>query len=132
MSAVAHADPRADINTTPLVDVMLVLLIIFMITAPLLSHRLDAKLPQPGPDQDQPAPVQLALLREAGLTRLYWDGELVDERALVARLRDAGTAEQTPLLVVRAADQVGYTELTDLLATLRAAGLSSVTVDPQH
>src|SRR5947199_3302270 len=76
--------PMADINVTPLVDVMLVLLIIFMITAPMLTHRIKIDLPQPTnnpPPQidNPPEPITLSV-RSNG--QFYWNDEAVSEEQL--------------------------------------------------
>ena len=55
VSTVSRQDVLASINITPLVDVMLVLLVIFMITAPALTRTIELDLPQPAPNQDPPA-----------------------------------------------------------------------------
>ena len=81
--------PMAEINVTPLVDVMLVLLIIFMITAPLMSHKIRIDLPQANPnvqEQNPPEPIDLAV-KESG--EIFWNDELVTEAMLQAQLRVA-------------------------------------------
>ena len=74
----------ADINVTPLVDVMLVLLIIFMITAPMLTHRIKIDLPQPTNNpppqvENPPDPITLSV-RSSG--QFYWNDQLVSEEQL--------------------------------------------------
>ena len=76
--------PMADINVTPLVDVMLVLLIIFMVTAPILSYPIDIDLPQrsvrpPENPQDPPEPIELRI--DAG-SQVYWNDSPVPLSAL--------------------------------------------------
>ena len=88
--------PMADINVTPLVDVMLVLLIIFMITAPLMTHKIRIDLPQANPnviDTPQPDPIDLAV-KAAG--DLYWNDELITEAMLSAQLRVAAQKQPQP------------------------------------
>ena len=79
--------PMADINVTPLVDVMLVLLIIFMITAPMLSHKIKIDLPQPNPNvvnpENPPDPVRLQIRQDGSL---YWNDTPVDELGLKAQI----------------------------------------------
>ena len=68
--------PMAEINVTPLVDVMLVLLIIFMITAPLMAHKVEIKLPEANLDvksEDQSRPITLAI-KESG--DIFWNDEV--------------------------------------------------------
>ncbi|MCD9085192.1 biopolymer transporter ExbD [Stenotrophomonas sp. SY1] len=89
--------PMADINVTPLVDVMLVLLIIFIITAPLMSHKVKVELPEanliqdPEAAQDRKNPITVAV-KEDG--KLYWNDEEVSKETLESRFATA--AQQTP------------------------------------
>ena len=96
-----QAGPMADINVTPLVDVMLVLLIIFMITAPILAHQVQIDLPQkttaPPTQIDPPPPIALRI-RATG--ELYWndqpmiradeDTEFKDVATMMASAKTAG------------------------------------------
>jgi len=87
----------ADINVTPLVDVMLVLLIIFIITAPLMSHKVKVELPEanliqnPEDAPDRKNPITVAV-KEDG--KLYWNDEEVSKETLESRFATA--AQQTP------------------------------------
>ena len=94
--------PMAEINVTPLVDVMLVLLIIFMITAPLMSHKIRIDLPQANPnvqEQNPPEPIDLAV-KESG--EIFWNDELVTEAMLQAQLRVSAQKNPQPELQIRA------------------------------
>ncbi|MCZ7654703.1 MAG: biopolymer transporter ExbD [Rhodocyclaceae bacterium] len=86
-------DDLAEINMIPLIDVMLVLLVIFIVTAPLLTHAVKVDLPRASssPNLTQPDNVQLAI---DGRSQVYWNGEAVDAAALAERIcrRRAGTA----------------------------------------
>ena len=89
--------PMADINVTPLVDVMLVLLIIFIITAPLMSHKVKVELPEanliqnPEDAPDRKNPITVAV-KEDG--KLYWNDEDVSKETLESRFATA--AQHTP------------------------------------
>ncbi len=89
--------PMADINVTPLVDVMLVLLIIFIITAPLMSHKVKVELPEanliqdPEAAQERKNPITVAV-KEDGT--IYWNDEEVSKETLESRFATA--AQQTP------------------------------------
>ncbi len=87
--------PMADINVTPLVDVMLVLLIIFMITAPMLTHKVKIDLPQPNPNvvqpENPPDPIRLKIDQSGAL---YWNDTPVDELGLKAQIAVIASAEQ--------------------------------------
>mgnify|MGYP001758516123 FL=1 len=89
--------PMADINVTPLVDVMLVLLIIFIITTPLMSHKVPIKLPEANLEQKEDEakkrtnPITLAVQEDGSI---YWNDEPVTKDVLESRLSSA--AQQTP------------------------------------
>src|SRR5688572_17474986 len=84
---IAYADvseqPFSTINTTPIIDVMLVLLIMFIITLPLMTHSVKIDLPRDGQTQEEPEIHELAL---DSASRLTWDGAPIAESALPARL----------------------------------------------
>ena len=96
--------PMADINVTPLVDVMLVLLIIFIITAPLMSHKVQIKLPEANliqdPDKlnDRKQPITVSV-KENG--DLYWGDERVTKEILESRLSSAAQLTPQPPLNLR-------------------------------
>jgi len=88
--------PMAEINVTPLVDVMLVLLIIFMITTPLMTNKTQITLPQANLEKKEEAklkatPIQLAVQEDG---KLYWNDEPITREILESRLSSA--AQQTP------------------------------------
>ena len=115
--------PMADINVTPLVDVMLVLLIIFMITAPMLTHKVKVDLPQPNPNVVQPEnplePIRLKIDRAGAL---YWN----DKLGLKAQI--AVIAQQTyqPELQINADDGVAYEAVARVLADAKSYGLTKI------
>jgi len=120
--------PVADINVTPLVDVMLVLLIIFMVTAPLLTAGVPVNLPDSRAkalDQDQ-KPVQLSL-DAAG--KLFVDQDEVAEADLPARLERiaaARTGAQPPQVFLRADRGLDYGRVMRVMGELNRAGLNRV------
>ncbi|MGQ7840037.1 ExbD/TolR family protein, partial [Burkholderia pseudomallei] len=104
------SQPMADINMTPLIDVMLVLLVIFIITAPLLTHAIRLDLPKvaAAPARETPETITVSI-DAAG--KLYWNDAPVAPvapDALAARLRDAAAAGQDPELHLRAARDTRY------------------------
>lgn len=122
--------PMADINVTPLVDVMLVLLIIFMITAPLLMTGVPVNLPDSRAKAlDQPQkPVQISI-DKAGT--IYVDDEAVAEDALAARL-DKVVVSSPPgdpaQIFLRADRAVDYGKVAAVLGELNHAGLNKVSL----
>jgi biopolymer transport protein ExbD len=119
--------PMADINVTPLVDVMLVLLIIFMITAPLMSHKVKVELPKatldPRPEAKPPPPQTLAIKANG---ELYWNDERMTPGSFEQKL--AVTAQMTPQpqVNVRADETTKYRIIDDAVQTVRKAGIRKV------
>ena len=118
--------PMADINVTPLVDVMLVLLIIFMITAPLMTHKVVVKLPEASlntkPTLTTP-PVTLAIKSDG--TR-YWNDELVNAARLDQYMGVIVQKDPQPQVNIRADATTKYGVINDAVQTLRKAGVRKV------
>ena len=119
--------PMAEINVTPLVDVMLVLLIIFMVTAPLLVAGVPVNLPQSRAgalDQDQ-KPVQVSLDAQG---RLFLDDEQLAFQALPARLEAiaAKAGAEKPQVYLRADKGLDYGRVMQVMGELSRAGLTKV------
>lgn len=124
-SAPASRSQLADINITPLVDVMLVLLVIFMVTAPILSRPIDAMLPQRVDGQPTEPPNDLVL--KVGLAGLYTlDDRPITLGELRARLEDASIADPRTVLQVEAADGADYQHLVSALAQADASGIRNI------
>jgi biopolymer transport protein ExbD len=118
--------PMAEINVTPLVDVMLVLLIIFMITAPLMTHKIRIDLPQANPnvvETTPPDPIDLAV-KESG--DLYWNDELITEAMLAAQLRVAAQKTPQPELQIRAEKATQYQLIATVMANAKSAGMVKI------
>src|SRR5262250_2427940 len=97
----AANQPMAEINMVPLIDVALVLLVIFIITAPLLTHAVKLDLPKASSEPNLTRPEHVALsIRADGA--LYWNGEHVDRRALRERLAAAARQRPQPEIHLRA------------------------------
>ena len=122
----SNTQPMAEINTTPLVDVMLVLLVIFIITAPLLTHaiRLDLPNAQAPASSEQPETITLSI-DPAGA--LFWNNEAVaDIDALGERFRQAAAQQPQPELHLRADQNVAYRYVAQTLADASKAGLGRI------
>jgi biopolymer transport protein ExbD len=117
-----RAAPMAEINTTPLVDVMLVLLIIFIITAPLFTHAVKIDMPQASsqPNPEEPDAITLALDAEG---RLFWNDEPIDEAALKQRLGDAARREPQPELQLRVDKATRYERLAAIMSAAQSKGI---------
>ena len=117
--------PVAEINMVPLIDVMLVLLIIFIVTAPLLTHAVKLDLPKASstPIITKRENIQLAIDGE-GL--LYWNGELMTRPQLAEHLRRAATVDPQPEIHLRADRTTQYQVLSEVLADAAKAGLTRI------
>ena len=119
------SQPMADINVTPLVDVMLVLLVIFIITAPLLSYSIKLDLPNDPAPASEPAPATVRLSIDAG-GAVYWDGEPVSDEQLTARMAEAAKSITLPELHLRADKATRYERISFVLSTAQQAGLAKI------
>ena len=119
--------PMADINVTPLVDVLLVLLIIFMITMPLLTHKIKVDLPQPTnnppPETNPPDPILLSV-RPGG--QLFWNDEPITEVGLQAQLRVTAEKNPQPELQIKAERTTKYQEVATVMADAKNAGMTKI------
>ncbi|MBQ4856400.1 biopolymer transporter ExbD [Rhodanobacter sp. B2A1Ga4] len=119
--------PMSEINVTPLVDVMLVLLIIFMITAPVLAHKIQVDLPQPNPNPtpqtNPPDPIHLKI-DQAGA--LYWNDTPVDELGLKAQLAVIAQQSNQPEIQIAADDAVAYQYVARVLADAKSYNLVKI------
>ena len=114
------AQPIADINTTPLVDVMLVLLIMFILIIPASTHKVPLDLPTPG---GSALPERHRLdLDAAG--RTYWDGRPVGSRELTQRLTALAADPALPVLEINADAETRYERFDETLAAVRRAGVT--------
>ncbi|MFZ5757493.1 MAG: ExbD/TolR family protein [Pseudomonadota bacterium] len=118
-------DVMSEINMTPLVDVMLVLLIIFMITMPVLTHAVKMDLPQAKSQPEDAKPVQISLGIGAD-GRYTWNEDAVDMAALETRLRAAAFQQPQPELHIRADKAVVYDKVAQALSAAQRAGLVKV------
>ena len=122
--------PMADINVTPLVDVMLVLLIIFMITVPMMSHKIKIDLPQPAPPPlvpPPPPPEPIRLTVQSG-GMLFWNDTPITEEGLQAQLRILGVKplDQQPELDIRADKTTKYQNVATVMADAKNAGMMKI------
>ncbi|MBK6850793.1 MAG: biopolymer transporter ExbD [Burkholderiales bacterium] len=117
--------PMADINMTPLIDVMLVLLVIFMITAPLMTASLRLDLPKGGsaPDSAPAQPLQLAITADGSF---YIGDEKIAPAQIEARLADAAKRQPDAEVQLRADRNAIYGRVAELIAQLQVLGLNRI------
>jgi len=117
-----HDTPMADMNIVPLVDVMLVLLVIFIVTAPLLTHAVKIDLPKASSSANITKPEHIEFgIRENG--DLYWNGEPVALDALPQRFAQAAPRQPQPEVHIRADRHVHYEKVAQVMALAAKAGL---------
>ena len=117
--------PMAEINMIPLIDVMLVLLVIFIITAPLLTHAVKVDLPKASSQANQTKPdnVQLAIDRRGAV---YWNGEVVSAAEWRERMQAAAKLAPQPEVHLRADSEVPYHHVAEVLSDAAKAGLARI------
>jgi biopolymer transport protein ExbD len=118
--------PMSEINVTPLVDVMLVLLIIFMITAPLLTHRITVELPHANPKKTDTAKVEPMDLAVKPDGSMYLDDNPVTDAELKARFAVAAAKSPQPELQIRADKTTEYRIVRKILGDAKAQGMVHV------
>jgi biopolymer transport protein ExbD len=125
----AAGAPMADINVTPLVDVMLVLLIIFMVTAPILSYPIDIDLPQqtvnPPKDLNPPDPIKLRIDASG---QVFWNNSPTPVSALRNLMESEVERDPNnqPTLEIDTNDEADYGILAKVLATARNANMQKI------
>ena len=123
-----HAGPQqpmSEINVTPLVDVMLVLLVIFIITAPLLSYAIKLDLPNdPAPSADAaPATIKLSIDADG---KVYVDTDAITDAELRARFVAAAKMSPPPEVHLRADKATRYERIAFVMSSAQQAGLSKI------
>lgn len=117
-----HFQPSAEINMIPMIDVMLVLLIVFMITAPLMTHSVQLELPLASSTVNEPNKRDITLSIDAdGVS--YWNGQRLTNEELTIRLQQTGNLSDQPQLQIQADKNLSYGRLVDVLAEASRFGV---------
>jgi len=116
---------NAEINMIPLIDVMLVLLVIFIITAPLMTHAVKVDLPQASsqPNEVKPETINLSIKADGSV---YWNTEAVDAAAWQARMDAAAQRSPQPEIHLRADGELAYKHVAQIMADAAKAGLGKL------
>lgn len=116
--------PIAQINVTPLVDVLLVMLVIVMITAPVVTHKLKLDLPQPRSDATQTAePIHLTIQADGSMA---WNDTPIDAATLSAQFALTARQKDAPRIVLDPADGVSYQVVAGVVASARRQGVDKL------
>ena len=118
-------EPLAEINMVPLIDVMLVLLIIFMVTAPLLTHAVKVALPKASSSANLTKPDNVQLAIDAN-SQLFWNGEAVNGEQFTERLKAAGAQQPQPELHIRAERTTPYEKVAQVMSEAARLGLARI------
>ena len=121
----AMSQPMSDINMTPLIDVMLVLLVIFIITAPLMTSSLKLDLPRTDAATPTAAPSFVAVAID-GNGRLYFGDEALTRDQLAQRIATAARGDPQLEVQLRADQKVPYGQVADLIGLVQQAGLTRI------
>ena len=118
-------DVMNEINMTPLVDVMLVLLIIFIITVPVMKHSVNVDLPRASSEQQliKPETVRLSVDAQGGY---YINDSKITDEELAPRLRSAAAQTPQPDLHIRGDKAVRYERVAQAMAAAQQAGLHKI------
>ncbi|MES2626091.1 MAG: biopolymer transporter ExbD [Pseudomonadota bacterium] len=121
----ANSMPMAEINMVPLIDVMLVLLVIFIVTAPMITHAVKIDLPQASsqPDLNTPDKIELSI---DGTGALFWNGDVLPAGDLDARLAQVALQTPQPELHLRADKTTQYQVLAEVMSAAAKQGVTKI------
>ncbi len=127
------AQPVAEINMIPLIDVMLVLLVIFIVTAPLLTHAVKIDLPKANSQVNVAKKENIHLSIDAA-GNVFWNGERIEEGAWLTRMREAAALDPQPELHIRADGELAYKRVVSVMSGAARAGLTRIgfVTDPRE
>ena len=117
--------PMAEINMVPLIDVVLVLLVIFIVTAPLLTNVVKLDLPKATSSADIQKPEKVEFAIDAN-GALFWKGERISREEAIAKFAEEGRKRPQPEVYLRADQNVPYRYVAETLADASKGGLSKV------
>ncbi|SEA48018.1 biopolymer transporter ExbD [Variovorax sp. YR216] len=114
-----------EINMTPLVDVMLVLLIIFIITVPVMKHAVNIDLPRASSEPEQTKPQNI-LFTVAADGSYYWNEQKIDDAEMKSRMAAEGAKDPQPELHIRGDKAVRYERVAQAMSAAREAGVRKI------
>lgn len=117
--------PVAEINMIPLIDVMLVLLVIFIVTAPLLTHAVKIDLPKASSETNIVKAENIDLSID-GAGVVYWNGDRIEAEAWPTRMREAAQQQPQPELHIRADGEIAYKRVVAVMSDAAKAGLTKI------
>ena len=122
----SRRQPMAEINVTPFVDVMLVLLVIFMVAAPLLTVGVPIELPQTAANAVAAEPEEPLAISVPAEGPLMLMEDSIEEDQLISRLQELAAARQSDKIFLRADGSVPYSRVVQVMGALNAAGFNNI------
>jgi biopolymer transport protein TolR len=117
---------KADINVTPLVDVMLVLLIIMMLVAPMLQKGVDVRLPEAANTADKPDTQEQTVVHVTARKEFYVNGVRVSERDFLDRVQSVLEEKKEKVVLIKGDTDAPYSSIMQALDELRKAGIEDI------
>jgi len=121
-----RGEVKSDINVTPLVDVMLVLLIIMMIVAPMLQKGVDVKLPQAANTVDKPETQEQTVVAITADKRIYLNSQPVREEELTQKVTESLESKKEKTVLIKGDEDAPYSAIMDTMDKLRAAQIENI------
>jgi biopolymer transport protein TolR len=118
--------PKSDINVTPLVDVMLVLLIIMMLVAPMLQKGVDVKLPEAGNTVDKPETQEQTVVAVDSANRFWVNGVQVGRQEFASRVRDALEDRAERVVLIKGDQDASYAAIMEAMDYLHEAQIEDI------
>ncbi|WP_373989301.1 ExbD/TolR family protein [Duganella sp. BuS-21] len=118
--------PMAEINVTPMVDVMLVLLVIFILAAPMFTGSVQLELPKAQTQPAESAPAATVTLSIDGKGKIFWNNDPVEREVLASRLVEAAKLDPQPELQLRADKDTRYEVVAQVMAAAQSNGLTKL------
>jgi biopolymer transport protein ExbD len=117
---------KADINVTPLVDVMLVLLIIMMLIAPMLQQGVSVKLPQASNTADKPETQDQTVVAVTADKRLYLNGVPIQEGELASKIQTIIESKKEKIVLIKGDEEAPYSAIMNAMDRLREANIENI------
>jgi biopolymer transport protein TolR len=117
---------KADINVTPLVDVMLVLLIIMMLIAPMLQQGVSVKLPQASNTADKPETQDQTVVAVTSDKRLYLNGVPIQEGELQSKIQTLMETKKEKVVLIKGDEEAPYSAIMNAMDRLREANIENI------
>jgi biopolymer transport protein ExbD len=117
---------KADINVTPLVDVMLVLLIIMMLIAPMLQQGVSVRLPQAANTADKPETQDQTVVAVTSDRRLYLNGVPIQEGELQTKIQTLMETKKEKIVLIKGDEEAPYSAIMNAMDRLRGANIENI------